>query len=316
MTSAPYLWTRRPKIIEPRDPVICRPRMSGRYKLEAVRPDGRKRLLADWFSNVITDAGLDMIGATLSISTFRVGTGAAQPDVTDTGLQTQVSSASREISTSSGADQGVDRYTYERVTRRFAAGAATGNIAEVGVGSVSTLFSRALILDGGGQATTITVAADEALDVTYELRSYPPLSDMPAVVDIGGTDTDIVVRTANVGGWTARYSSGNAGTWILYSGDATLGAVTGNPSASQTAQPSSSSNNSDYSPGSYLRAFSRTYGLLAANLSGGIGALRFGCGTAPFSRTGCLYQVSFDPPIPKTGSNEMTLNFQHSWARR
>ena len=33
--------------------------VEGWYKFEAVRPDGTKRLLADWFPNLITDAGLE-----------------------------------------------------------------------------------------------------------------------------------------------------------------------------------------------------------------------------------------------------------------
>ncbi|WP_251258216.1 hypothetical protein, partial [Enterobacter hormaechei] len=137
------------------------------------------------------NAGLDLLGTTddTYVYTFcRVGSGNTAPAVTDTVLVSQVASSSTQQAINNGVDRSGAFYAWVRRTTRFTTGTAAGTLAEVGVSPTTSgpLFSRALILDSGGNPTTITVLPDETLDVTYELRLYPTLTDATGTVDIAG----------------------------------------------------------------------------------------------------------------------------------
>ncbi|MCC7462089.1 MAG: hypothetical protein IT480_06450 [Gammaproteobacteria bacterium] len=329
MSDAPMIWTRRPKIIEPKSEIAFGPKLGGFFKLEAVRPDGRRRLLADWFPNLITDSGLDVPGTqTEWCDSCKVGTGNATPSVSDTALVSQVASTTTRTDTSGASNQTADRYTYGRRTFRFSAGSAAGNLAEIGIQSDGYFFSRALILDGVGAPTTITVLSDEVLDATYEIRNYPPLSDLVTTMMIGSTEHDIVLRACEVDslwdmlgggsvriGWKAGAATNGA---QVYPSTSTLGAVTASPTG--TASVFSSSSSSTYVNGTSYRDFAYSWNLSSGNVSGGIAAARITCGLQPPSAgegtSGLCFQLSFDPVIPKTSSNNLVLNFRQSWARK
>lgn len=330
MIEAPRIWTRRPQIIEPKSEVEFIPRLGGFYKLEAVAPNGRRRLLADWFPNLIPDVGLDIPGVSSSwCYTCRIGSGNTAPSVSDTALVSQVASSSNRTDITGASNQTAAAYTYARCTWRFAAGSAAGNLAEIAVFESSRMLSRALILDGTGAPTTLTVLSDEALDATYEIRNYPPLSDVLTTMVIGSTTHDVVIRVSEVDmlwdmrgsglgspvGWMAGSASNSA---LVYPSTSTLGAITGSPSG--TGSLRSSSATSAYSTGSYFRDFSSTWGLTNGNVSGGIATARITCGSQPSAAgegtSGLCFQMSFDPVIPKTASNNLVLNFRQSWARK
>lgn len=329
MDNAPHIWTRRPKIIEPRTELILRQPLAGWFRLKVRRPDGRVRHDTGWFPNLITDGGLNLLGTSQSwVEACVVGSGSAAPAESDTSLVSEVASTTNRIDRTGGSNQTSDRYCYGRATFRFAAGAAEGNLAEIGIESGSTLFSRALILDGSGSPTTITVLADEALDCVYEVRNYPPLDDVAAEILIGATPHDIVLRVAEVDTWNVL--GGGLGApigWMagiatftgaaVYGSTSTLGTVLTQPSG--TSFGHSGSSNSSYSPASHFREFSYTWGLTSGNASGGIAAVLVAMGSQPTSgeaRAGLWYQFSLDPVIPKDGTNNLTLQFRQSWARR
>lgn len=329
-SDAPAIWTRRPKIIEPRRELFLRPRIGGFYRLQAIRPDGRVRVDTGFFPNLITDVGLNLIGSSQSwVESVVVGTGNATPTNSDTSLAAQVGSTSNRLSRVGASNQTADRYCYGRAVFRFSAGSAEGNLAEVGVYSSTALFSRALILDGEGVPTTLTILEDEALDVTYEVRNYPPLDDVVTTMDIGETTHDITIRVAEVDsmwdllggglgapiGWMAGRAT--FASCSLYPSTSTLGAVTGSPSGT----PSNNDGGSDsaYVPNSNARDFSYTFGLTAGNVSGGAAAILVPLGSQPTSgeaQIGMAYQISVDPVIPKNSGNNLALNFRHAWARR
>lgn len=334
MSEAPRIWTRRPKIIEPRDLITFRPRLRGIWhKLEAIRPDGRRRHLAGPFPNLITDVGLDAPGVgTGWAARCVVGTGNATPDEGDTTLQAQVAATLTRQDNVSGSNQTADQYNYARTTFRFAAGAAEGNLAEIGVtrsGSGDPMLSRALILDGSGDPTTITVLADEVLDATYEIRCYPPLDDLVTTMDVSGDTHDIVLRASEVDSLWALFGSGLGATigWLagtatngarVYPSTSVIGATTGSPTG--VGSNNSSSGNSTYIPGTFNREFQYTWNLGSGNVSGGIAALRVTCGSrssaAGEGTSGQAFQLSVDPVIPKNSGNNLVLNFRQAWARR
>jgi hypothetical protein len=305
--------------------------LSGKFKIEAFKADakgeeiiGTRRVLADWFPNLITDGGLEQMANAANYLTWcQVGSGSTAPNVLDTALVTRVAGTSTIQSTSGSAQSTEPYYTWRRNNYRFAEGAAAGNLAEVGVGWASTgsLFSRALILDGDGNPTTVTILSDEILDVTYEFRIYPRTTDVTGSVtftgNIGGT-YDWTMRAANVTsasstqGWTITTQAGDsmggagsaAGT-LSYSG--TAGAITGQPSG--TTSQSTSHTVQAYSAGSLERRFSIVFDLDRGNLTGGLRSVRVKAGVGTF-------QVQFDPAIPKTLNDRLTLVYYHSWGRR
>lgn len=297
-------------------------RMAGRYKIEAIRPDGRRRLCADWFPNLITDIGLDRFGNADWRTYCQVGSGNSTPTVGDTGLQTLVAATSTKNSELTSTQPSSPYYGSRTIVYRFATGVAAGNLSEVGVGwaSAGSLFSRALILDGGGSPTTITVLADETLDVTYELRIYAPEVDSAFEFEMSSVTYDCVSRAANVTStnfWIpppAALNPGSTGNHRVTNG--ALGAITGTPSGSNASPDSTSI--SSYSNGTYYRDMTLGFSLNFGNLSGGISNLCLGysfIGGGGFSILGAR-QISFSPAIDKDATKVLSLTLRQQWARK
>lgn len=308
------------KIIEAKNAIERRATMAGFFKLEAVRPDGTRRLLADWFPNIITNAGLNAIG-TLStwMAACRVGAGSAVPSALDTNLQSHIAGTT-DIRSHNVAAQATPPY-YSSATRvyRFAQGVAAGNLQEIGVAtqagnSTGVLFSRALILDSGGSPTTITVLSDEVLDATYQVRVYPPTADVTGTVNIGGVDYDYTVRAASVTDtsyWYLPASAGGGGLFSSRFGQGSLGAITSSPSGTNVllnATPAA------YTDGSLTRRTQVTCGLDDGNFGGINWALTTFGSPGGNSSLGRM-QVGFDALIPKDNTTTLTLEFSITWAR-
>lgn len=273
------------------------------------------RRLAGPFPNIITDQGLDMMGNNTGwMGSCQVGSGNATPTAADTSLQTWVAGVSSIQSSNTSVQVSVSPYYVSRVNvYRFGTGVAAGNLSEVGVGwgsSGSVLYSRALIVDGSGTPTTITVLSDEVLDVTYEWRTYPPLVDVTGTVD----GYDYTLRAANINqyktgvgpGWGSVLDRGSAASFSSFGNGSytgAIGAITTGPSGTAT---SASTSNLSYTPGTLVRRGQLSWGLGSTN---SVQSIRFsmGCG---------MYQIGFSPTIPKNGTNNLIIVVEHSWARR
>lgn len=173
------------------NPIDLRPKASGRYTFEVVnKHTGHVRKLTEKADNLLLESffreAVSEIGNGGWMSNIVVGTGSTPPVVTDTTLEGFIASTS----TSQGGQISnivnstvYPRYVTRAIKKRFN-GAAIANtpLSEVGVAitpSIGTnanathpLASRALIVDALGNPTSITVLADEFLDVTYELTTY------------------------------------------------------------------------------------------------------------------------------------------------
>ncbi len=294
----------------------------GRYKIEIAGPDGRRRIAADWFKNLITNGGMDQLGLSSSGGNFfnicAVGSGNATPAFTDTALQTLVGSTSTQQGSTYTAAATSPYFGTSTIVFDFPAGTATGNLSEVGIGPfTTTLFSRALILDGSGNPTTITVLSSESLFVTYQLEQFVPLTDVTGTITIAAVSYSYTLRAANAtqsNQWAARASDGGglltvASACAAFNG--TIGAITGQPSGTSSAN--SGVSNNAYSSGSFTNSGTATWGLGAGNLSGGISAVTVFFGPSNASRG--QYQISFSPAIPKDSSHILTLSFSTTWAR-
>lgn len=283
-------------------------KLAGRYKMIARKADGSgERVVADWFENEILDIGLNRMGTGQFLGHCRVGSGNTAPDAAQTSLVAQAAATDDLVSTTAGHDTVSNEYTKLTHVYRFGVGEATGTHAEVGVGwadSGATLFSRALIVDVDSDPTTITILADEILDVVYELRHYFPTVDSTFTLNISGTDYDCTLRPAGIA------DNPNLHNTVIPLGDCqvydgALGTRTGFPSGAvinigpATTTPAYSNNSLEQ----HLRMVvevDEVMDIQSAVLSTSLGS----------------YQCEFDPPIPKTNTTVLTLNWIISWARR
>lgn len=326
--------------------------MSGRYQIHKYKSDSEgnaiestKELAADWFDNLITNAGLDNIGKTTTYNKFLgivIGTGNTPPAYTDVSLASYLTQtttvqsgwvATRQISTS-------PYYVAFKITYRFGTGVAAGNITEVGIagattatpGPTSTLFSRALITDGTGTPITITVLSDEILDVTYELRIYPPNGG----ADITGTFNMTISGTPTAFNYTLRpaaiITGDPAGTtigWAPYafnnnaaiagyinpnfnlgggcSQSTTLGGLGGYPPTPNDYWDSVS--NSTYVSGNYYIDITYGASLNRCNFASGINSMFF------LNTFQAAAQMSISPAVMKNNTQTFTYTVRFTWGR-
>lgn len=295
------------------------PRVGGHYRLQAVNiKTGKVRELADWFENLILDAGLNRIGTGGLASWVQVGSGSTAPVNANTALQNFVAGTNAITGSLYGAQSVAPYFGWARYSWRFPAGAAAGNLSEVGVGwaESGSLFSRALIKDNVGAPTTITVLGDEYLDVTYELRLYPPAADSVATVVISGVSYDITVRPSGVNSqsWAPLYllaygfTGGGVGPPNVQAYQGPLGTVLEGPSGGAAGGPGAVFD--AYANNSKQRTGKFNFALTEGNLAGGIGALLWST-TLVFG----AYQIGFNPKLPKDGTKVLSLTWVLNWDR-
>lgn len=295
--------------------------LSGRFKLETFK-NGVKTKSTGWFNNLITDQGKDFFGVGNQynhINYCRVGTGNTAPAVSDTNLVSHVAGALRDAGSDTTGNSGSSPwYTYIQRVYVFPAGfvgASSVNLAEIGTGTASSdganLFSRALILDGVGNPTTLTVDTDEELRVTYELRMYPLETDISSSIIDSGTSVNhsYTLRACEVDqsnnwvplGMTTSGTTGSVAT------DGAIGAIDGSPTGSGDIPTGVTVAN--YTNGNYYRDFTYTWGSGDGNFATGISAMKL------FTNGKTSWQVGFSPAINKDNTQETSLTLRVSWDR-
>lgn len=316
-------------------------RVSGLYRVQVLDAAGDEKSDTGWFSNLITDFGLDLLGDCSNtgsgyynqgdlnvVGRCAVGTGNTPPAFTDTALASPL--AMYPVSTSPGYANTSFTYSYvagppvyysATAVFSFPLGGVVGNIAEVGTGLIKIssdttpyLFSRALIVDSMGTPTTISVTSADQLVVTFQARYYMDTTDTPYSTTISGTTYTGDIRRANITSATGRYILSQvdrntlAQNYIIsctgYNG--TIGSISSAPSGSSTIIPFASA--STYVSGDLFKSYSFSSTTAQNNLAGGLSALRI------VTQQG-EWQMSVSPAIPKDNTKIMTLNFNVSWAR-
>ena len=307
---------------------------AGYYRVKVRRGDGSIRLDTGWFSNLITNAGLDMIGAfwggynqyTYAFPYLcAVGTGTTTPSITDTQLTTQVgvwpNTSGYGPSFNSTYVAGPPSYWSLTYTYVFNQGQIVANISEIGTGAYATssavnitTFSHALIMSGG-TPTTISLTSQDILEVTFELRVYLNTTDTAYSTTISGTSYSGNIRMSHIsstntnrnGIYPLDTQSSGVSSYLfgaVYNGS--IGTVTQDPTGASTSIGTMSLGS--YTPGSYTRSIISNSTISQANLSGGISAIMIECSLG-------AWQLSVTPAIPKDNTKIMTLNFAVSWAR-
>ena len=314
-------------------------RLGGRFRAVVSKDAECKQVAEDtgFFDNLITNTGMNRVGGVTTntnsvIAAFRdlcgrfvVGSGSAEPQFTDTALQNPVAFASANPDLDSQSSN-YDRGWYEITVRhQFGQGQAAGNLSEIGIqaGSASgPLWSRALILDGQGNPTTITVLTEDFLTCYYTLRIMIPKEDAVFNIDVD-YDEDGIVPTDVTGRPMGANSSSMQSGWGLQTAstgpDAAFGAnlrfYTGGLAAPTATQPLGSAIGSQtntfsivsYVTDSFERYVTRTNGLNEHNSQ----ELR----TARLDALMGCWQIEFDPPLQKNNTQTMQVTFGYSWAR-
>jgi hypothetical protein len=310
-----YIITNRTREVEVATNSSC----EGRFKLVAIKPGVGVRSETPWIKNLILNTGLVQLGIDSARAKCWVGTGTSTPLVTDTGLQSPLTSTSDRSGIGGGYGNSgePDYYLWRRHAYRFAAGVAAGNLTEIGISSTNSVFlSRSLIKDEFGQPTSFTVLSDEVLDVVYEFRSYPNLSDLEYTISVAGQSHDLISRVSNVS--YAYFSSLSSAISFSVSSSyyymvhaEPIGSILSYPPG--TASGAASAILQAYQNNS-VSAVQINYGLSEGNFVGGIKSLSVGAPAMDYSHTG--FQININPPIMKTSSHVLALNCQFSWGRR
>ena len=273
------------------------------------------------FKNLIVDQGLNKAAST-AINTLvtRCGVGSSSgiPTTSDTTLGQQVGSYTPVITSTYNHSSGNPVwYTYGRFTYTFPVGAVTGDLREIGFfDSSGSMFSHALIKDGTGNPTTVTILADEQLFVTYEVRKYPAETDQTGtfVLAINGVDTSfsytarpaLINTTISTNYWYGSHQLGvdtNLDKYIVAYESQTLGSVTGTPTGTAVA---GSGTIDTYVPDSFKSTLNCVFDPSIANFTNGIGSMMLCNG----------FQVSFDPAIPKNSDRRLVLPLSVVYSRK
>ena len=281
--------------------------------------DDRITTETDWFCNLVLDTGLARMSVGTWIDRCCIGTGNSTPISTQTALDAFLASSTTVQAQSAAVQVSAAPYYYSaNLTWRFGQGVAVGNISEVGLGwGNTTLWNRALIKDSSGNPTTITVLADEYLDVVSEVRVYPAqsLSGSFNLLD----KTGALISTHTYIGLPYIYSPmirfdqmvlGMRNGYLIW--DGSIGtSVTDMPSGGRynhesvaISYPTPTSCRAVYTVGLSDAATNHKSFLLA---TGGL------LGGADLNNSG--YQLQITPPIPKTAAQKMTYTFDLSWGR-
>lgn len=304
---------------------------------------GEVRQETDWFSNLIVNTGKDALGGTASQtpSPFGgcvVGSGNTPPVAGNTLLESFVAGTGLILTTSRVENlSSAPFFIASRITYRFNEGVAAGNLSEVGIaivnvggtpGGGTTLFSRALIVDGGGVPTTITVLSDEFLDVIWEMRTYLPDDVVGSFdLDILGTPTSHSYtirpgRVTNQSLWNLPGAgTGSSNSYRTFFADGSTAGGT-NTNGSKVSAGTISAITDDitdtrllmsvdgtrdaYVGGNYYVDLNFRYGLSFGNATPSITAIGFGCRAVYF-------QMSISPGVEKTATRIFDITLRLSW---
>lgn len=305
---------------------------AGYFRLQVKEESGELKTDTGWFPNLITNQGLDWFGAGAPVfnTTYSivrlcthcgVGTGNTAPAFTDTQLTAflamfpSTTGSNIEGFSSSQYVAGPPAYWSGIFTYNFAQGAVVGNIAEVGCGNTAQtdtqpkLFNHALILDGGGNPTTISVLSTDSLTVTYELRMYLNLTDSSYNVSINGTTYSGTQRMGNV--TSVPQFATQCDSWsnppLYYSvTNGTIGTTSQGISGSGFTC-SSYSEVGTYTPGSYTKQWSFTEPAnsgFAVNIS-----------AVAFQTNMGYWQFSVSPVLIRPLTQSLNMVMSISWSR-
>lgn len=269
----------------------------------------------DWFHNIVLNTGLEQMSVGTWINRCCVGTGNSTPVATQTQLDTFKASTTTMQGTAESGIQvtTLPYYVWLRSTYRFGEGVASGNISELGLGWANTnLWNRALVKDVNGNPTSITVLADEYLDVIAEIRVYPQETLSGSFNFLNKAGAIVSTHTYIGRAWYTNPQT-SYGKILMTS----IGIYDGAMASSPTTQPSGT--RLDYgSPTTTVyptpTSIKCTKIFPIANAIGNHKTLFVQSNLISYSAGGG-YQVEFTPTIAKNNAMEITYTVSMSWGR-
>lgn len=159
--------------------------VSGMFSVSKIMPSGDIVVVSPLQDNLITNFGLDSLaGPSVFMGAVQVGTGTATPAFTDTSLGARLAGKAIDAAPTWSFNQGTGVGTVTG-TFTFPVGSATGNLTEIGLSATTSgnVCTRALFKDAGGNPTTIPVASDEQLLITYIVTITYSLTSTSSVTD-------------------------------------------------------------------------------------------------------------------------------------
>lgn len=240
---ATHIWIKTPtKEILSWDGPGAQMGVEGYFRCVLSEKDGTVVRDTDWFPNIITTAGFQRITTTGSTSNWyshcEVGEGTGTPAVGDTTLFTPIVGITRPNRNFVDSDLTYDSHYWRRDRWRFEEGNGTGSLKELGLYTSSTggvMWNHALIVDGVGSPTTIVKGAEQVLDVFYECRTYPVLTDQTGTFDLSGVSYDYTLRPCQLDANVFAYGWSSGAIERFNFGSSNIQAYTGGSLAARTA---------------------------------------------------------------------------------
>jgi hypothetical protein len=303
--------------------------IKGFFKLQTINKfSGLVTSDTGWMPNLLLTSGRNELAKQATwLAWCHVGTDGTPPVAGNTQLGQFIDSTNNIVSNVPGTQGSAPYYGWRRKTFRFAAQGLVGgeNISEVGVGwgsTGSTLVTRAQVINPDTQEpTSVSPLPDEILDVTYEMRYYPPLTDVveSAAITLNGVDYDVRTRAAlvtsdiwsqHIGSKIQQYSP-TSSYWRAYDGD--LGSLEQTPSGNVVNCDNADQYTNGYSENSYQVVVGSNTGPTGWNLASGIRSIKI-------ETTAGAYQSRFDSnpgglTIPKDITYIMTMEWIIAWSQ-
>lgn len=309
-------------------------KLRGRYQLRRVKAvTGEIVEETPWSDNLITASGIDSLFLNTTISLCAVvGSGNTAPAAGNTRLASFLAGTTTiQAFVNSTQYTTAPYYILQSKTFRFAEGVAAGNISECGIALTGTpsqansvnLFSRALIKDGAGNPTSVTVLADEFLDLVWEYYTYIPYGltgTFSQVIDgatvsfsytLGVTYLSTTTESSAAQGQPYVSSSNllrgisvfthinNRPTYV--SPDAALPGPGGQLSMAATSQNADVSASAAYVTGAGYRDFTYTWNLNYGNIT---------FRSIQFSSYAFAWAIAFSPSITKINTKKYTYTYR------
>lgn len=299
-------------------PIHKKIKVTGEFDIKVGRNLDRPRVSLSGLRNMVLDRGINQFFTVQFRDTTaycHVGTGSTPPTAADTTLQSPVANVFRTGPVVAAFDPLDSARVITTQTYVFGTGVAAGVLSEIGLGlSNGNLATRALFVDENDDPVTVTVLADEQLQVTYRIIFVVDTDDAVLVENTGPTPTDytVTIRPSEIGttlGITDPPAANAVQSVTVHAytgGSSGLGATTAIPAGTQQEFGSTLSN-SAYTNGNFYRDSTITVPLAAVN-GAAIGALAF---IGPWFR----WQVGISPRITKNNTQTISLTVRQHLAR-
>lgn len=198
-------------------------------------------------------------------------------------------------------------------------GQIVGTITEIGANHVnnssSNLDSRALLVDGGGNPTPLTILANEQLRVTYvQWTDINPAQSVTNIVFDGVSTTCTLekLQCNDRRSWPnflGNLNLFNSATYISSTKELVNSLTT---PVSTSGMTYISTNSSVSSQGTGVRRITVTVSVSNGNIPGGIKYVQL---ANPDSSAYSMLGLHFSPPIAKTNTKTLTLNVDFTLTR-